>query len=593
MSKSETIKSSLISTKENPYVNYGLYGLFLILLVFFTITKIGGEDDFFWHVESGRFIVENKTIPVTDSFGYVTNGQHWIPFEWGWDVLTYSIFSTSGFLGMYIFRALIVLLIFFIFNRVLDKFKINVSLKLIFLIIFSWGILFRFGLRPHLITYLFFVLLIYIFSSYKYFNRKNYKILYFLPAIFCVWANFHMGVVAGFFLLSIYFGSEIIIYFYPRKFSSKEIIPLNKPELKRLTVIYFLSLAALFINPNHINTYLYVYSYTGFKYIYLIGEWQSPFSASFSTSPAMMTYKFLLGAGIFALYYSIKKKDIYAFFVLAGFIAYSVRSARFTTDYNILVSLYIFLGITLLTEKIKNTKIKHFISGSYIFKAVIAGIMIFQIISVQNDKLFNEYFTYYRKWGVGGDRYFLPQDMFNFAKSINLTETGSHVFNTYTIGGLFIYNFPQSKNFIDSRYLNDEIYFEYDNIQNGGQGFADKIKKYDIDYFMLSYPNLVGAPQDMNKTIAGYLSVKSNEWKLVYWDDASMIFVKNIPKFEQIISKYEYKYISPFNYIFNKKLIDNALKNDKQTVENEFKRKFDTEPQGEIINYINKSYPQK
>ena len=110
---------------------------------------------------------------------------------------------------------------------------------------------------------------------------------------------------------------------------------------------------------------------------------------------------------------------------------------------------------------------------------------------------------------------------------------------------------------------------------------------------MLSYPNLVGAPQDMNKTIAGYLSIKSNEWKLVYWDDASMIFVKNIPKFEQIISKYEYKYISPFNYIFNKKLIDNALKNDKQTVENEFKRKLDTEPQGEIINYINKSYPQK
>lgn len=593
MKKSLNTENSLPASKENPYVNYGLYVLFLILLVFFTITKISGEDDFFWHIASGKFIVENKTIPSTDSFGYVTYGQHWIPFEWGWDVLTYTIFNSAGFAGMYILRALIVLLTFFIFIKVLDKFKVNFSLKIIFLMIFSWGVLFRFSIRPHLVSYLFYVLLIYIITSYKYSDRKNYKILYFLPAIFCVWANFHMGVLAGIFLFGIFLLSETLIYFFPKRFSTKEISSLNKKELLRLAGVFILSLAAMLINPNHINTYIYVYSYTGLKLIYEIGEWQSPFSNSFSSSPAMMTYKVLLGLGIFVLYYAFKKKDLYALLVLIGLTAYSVRAARFTTDYNIIVSLYIFLGIRLLLESMKSIKVRDFIYNSYIFKVALAVIIVFQIISVENDKLFNEYFKYYRKWGIGSDKYFIPQDMFDFAKSINLNETGSHVFNTYTIGGLFVHTFPGGRNFIDSRYLNDEIYSEYDNIQNIKPGFQDKIKKYDIDYFMLSVPNLVGAPQGMSTTIAGYLSVRNNEWKLIYWDDASLIFVKNVPKFEPLISKYEYKYISPYNYIFNQKFIDKAYTEDKAAVLKELNRKLAAEPQGEIIGFISKSYPQK
>ena len=593
MNKRRKTENTVPSSKENPYVNYALYVLFFILLVFFTITKMGGEDDFYWHLESGKYIVENKTIPTTDTFGYVTYGQHWIPFEWGWDVLTYSIYNSTGFEGIYVFRALIILLTFLIFIKVLDKFKINFSLKLIFLIIYCWGALFRFNIRPHLISYLFYVIVIYIITSYKYSDRKNYRILYFLPAVFCVWANFHMGVLAGIFLFGIFLHSEVLIYFFPRRFSSNEIPPLKKNELLRLIVIFLITAAAMLVNPNHINTFIYVYSYTGLKLIYEIGEWQSPFSSGFSSSPAMITYKILLVLGVIAVYYSIKKKDLFAFLVFAGLAAYSVRAARFTTDYNLIVSLYIFLGIRLLIDKMKSTRLRDFIYNSYIFKAVLAAVIIFQIISVQNDKLFNDYLKYYKKWGVGGDKYFIPQAMFDFAKSVKLNETGKHVFNSYTCGGLFIFTFPGSRNFIDSRYLNDEIYSEYDIIQNIKPGYADKLKKYDIDYFMLSVPNMVGDPQGLSGTIAGYLSVRNNEWKLIYWDDASLIFVKNDPKFEQLISKYEYKYISPYNYIYYKNKIDKAFTEDKETVIKELKRNMSEEPQGEIIGVITKSYPQK
>src|SRR5258706_13949740 len=103
MSKKTRNELSLPVQKENPYITYGLYLLFFIFLIFLTITKISGEDDFFWHLETGKYIIETKTIPSADVFGYISEGQKWFPFEWGWDVVTYIIFSASGYSGIYVF----------------------------------------------------------------------------------------------------------------------------------------------------------------------------------------------------------------------------------------------------------------------------------------------------------------------------------------------------------------------------------------------------------------------------------------------------------------------------------------------------------
>ena len=577
--------------KNSRLLVYLLFFVICILIIFFNITKISGEDDFFWHIASGRYIIDNQTIPSTDVFGFVTSGQQWIPFEWGWDVITFVIFNFFGFAGAYIFKILLILSAFLIFYKILDKFKINLSLKIFFLLFLCWGMLFRFSIRPHLISYIFFIVLIYIITLYKYSDRKSYKILYFLPAIFCVWANFHMGVLTGIFLLSIFLLSEAIIFFLPQKFSTKEIPALSKKEILRLAAIYVLSLAALLINPNHINTYIYVFTHTQSSLITEIGEWKSPFYSEYSSSPAMITYKIFLASGIFIIYYSFRKKDLYAFLVFISFAIYSVRAARFTTDYNIICAIYIFLGINLLIERIKSTKIKNFIYFSNSFKLILIALILFQVVTVQNDNLFNEYFKYYRKWGIGPDRYFIPVGMMNFIKNTKINETGERPFNDYTCGGLFIWTFPGNKDFVDSRYVNDEIYNEYYTIENMQPGFTDKIKFYNMDYFMCVIPSMVNAPKGLSRNIAGYLSQNSNDWKLVYWDDASLLFVKNIPKFDSIIAKYEYKYISPYNYIFNKRMIDRQFAENKESVLSEIRRKETEEPEGEIIGTISKTYP--
>src|SRR5437588_7346425 len=113
---------------ENKYITYGLFIIFAVFVFIFSTYKISGDDDFFWHLATGRYIVENQSVPDTDIFGYVSAGNEWIPFEWGWDVLTYGLNSIGGYNLILIFRSLIFVLIFFVFYRLFNKFKVNSTL---------------------------------------------------------------------------------------------------------------------------------------------------------------------------------------------------------------------------------------------------------------------------------------------------------------------------------------------------------------------------------------------------------------------------------------------------------------------------------
>ncbi len=102
MAKNKKIEQQIQFT-ENKYFIWAAF-ISLIICVFFIVSyKITFDDDFFWHLASGRFIVENKYVPDKDVFGHVTSGVEWIPFEWGWDVLTYSLYEIGGYNAILLF----------------------------------------------------------------------------------------------------------------------------------------------------------------------------------------------------------------------------------------------------------------------------------------------------------------------------------------------------------------------------------------------------------------------------------------------------------------------------------------------------------
>ena len=115
-------KSKQTVLSENKYYVWGLFAVFAVLVFLASSFKITGDDDFFWHLATGRYIVEHKVVPDTDVFGFATQGAEWIPFEWGWDVLTYGLYNIAGYNTILVFRSLAFVFIFFMYFLLFRKF---------------------------------------------------------------------------------------------------------------------------------------------------------------------------------------------------------------------------------------------------------------------------------------------------------------------------------------------------------------------------------------------------------------------------------------------------------------------------------------
>ena len=133
-------KTKVVLKNKTDLSSYLLISVFTVLIVFFSTCKIANEDDIFWHLSIGRYIVENKTVPSSDIFSYPTLGALWIPFEWGWDIMNYSLYLISGFTGISILNTIILLLIFSVIFYTLRQFSVGYTVIFFILLFFLFGI---------------------------------------------------------------------------------------------------------------------------------------------------------------------------------------------------------------------------------------------------------------------------------------------------------------------------------------------------------------------------------------------------------------------------------------------------------------------
>jgi hypothetical protein len=68
--------------------------------------------DFFWHLATGRWIVEQRALPVTDPFSIASDRVPWINGEWLFDVVLYGLHQALGIAGLAWLRALYVAALF-------------------------------------------------------------------------------------------------------------------------------------------------------------------------------------------------------------------------------------------------------------------------------------------------------------------------------------------------------------------------------------------------------------------------------------------------------------------------------------------------
>lgn len=66
------------------------------------------DPDMFWHVATGRWIVEHRAVPTTDVFSWygIERGSGWFPQSWLYGLFAYGLFALGGFPLLYAVTAL-------------------------------------------------------------------------------------------------------------------------------------------------------------------------------------------------------------------------------------------------------------------------------------------------------------------------------------------------------------------------------------------------------------------------------------------------------------------------------------------------------
>ena len=487
----------------------------------FTINIVGGETfgDTGYEMKTGQYILEHHVIPTTDIFSFSAHGAPWIAHYWLAGVIFYLINAAVGFTGlMVVVSSLAVFTYWIVLKTAWLKSKTRL-LPLIILAPFSFLTYELWVPRPQIFSYLLTALLIFLLEKWR--ISKNDRLLFILPLLFILWANVHSGVVLGLLILCIYVGSIVIQNGFT-----------NRKTIIFLATALVCFLAAL-INPNGINTLLYFKIIGSSASALHVAEWDSLLLYLNRWQAEVFFTEMLAAMVIVLLLCTRSKNQMKGFFsvpclmvLLAS--ALPVVSIRHVGLFPILAFPFFAVALEQLIEPLLwrreiGRQLTVFVAGAGAV-VVAAGLLL-----LPSKQIIDANFL-----PVGGARFIQTQ------------HVEGPMFNDPAFGGYLIWSlWPQQKVFIDGR---NEVYSgkptqDFLAIMERKSGWENFInKEYKFNYFILWYrgtlaQHTVGLTESL---------VAQENFKLVYWDDAAIILLRNIPENKKLIDAFGYEVISPF-----------------------------------------------
>ncbi|MEW6002731.1 MAG: hypothetical protein AB1638_08820 [Nitrospirota bacterium] len=561
--------------------------ILLILAFLFVFALFNGkiwDPDFWWHLKTGEYISQTKSLPKTDPFAFTslpkdplnpesTKIKFILTQYWLAQIIFYWIYHFSGFQGIIFLRALILTTLIFLLYRGIRRERVGFYSSLLILIPAVITFANFTGERPQLFSFLFVFLLIYMLEGFRKTIETNRDasrligtenatpptppLVYLLPLpfIMLLWANIHGGFILGIILILGYVFSEIIKYFV-KKIGN----PLPLSSIKTLIAAGFISVLCSFINPNGYNIIAFLLEVNRSIYTHMIVEFKSPvifIGTGFYNQELITYFILLLLAGLLFLI-NIKKldlTDISLFIILAAMSLSAARVIPFFAPFATLMiarygsmTIKKFMGIEkLIRPKQKIERSISFLYSSLIsilFSAFLSIILMYVLIT-------GNYF----KGGIRTDKY--PEGAMRFLKNNQLP---GNMFNPYVWGGYLIWGlYPDYKVFIDGRALIEEVFFQMDRILNvstlnlgGLPKWKALLNAYDINFIItFSVNDFTGKLIPLVPAL-----LEDSEWSLIYMDNNSLIFLRNSPENQETIKRFA----MPKEWLWNEVVIEAAQK---------------------------------
>jgi len=495
---------------------------------FLSAVTIEADADLWTHMAYGRHVVLNHEIPRRDMFTYTADGTVWVNHGWGAGVILYIVHGVSGIGGVILLRAalfaLACLLVYTTSIELGGSGNAAAASSLACVLVMHCRML----SRPLIFSWAFFALVCLICVRHarrdagggpcRRYGRSGLCLI--SGIIFLLWANLHVGFLMGFGIL----GISMIGALFPGLPKASLRMSSDEGE-KALAADFAIALGVGFltslVNPFGLKAHAYPLTvYRKFEFVKQVSEWAPPggeaylypFWAFAALAVITVISRGVAAEGIMKILslgaMSIQSRRHLEFFAIAAAPVVCVRLAE--------------LAARAVTRKVpiyNTTRVRKAIAWAGVFSAAIAGLQ-----------------WKWRDFGLQLD------PALTFAKAgefLKREPIPGRVFNTYAAGGYLEWLLhPKDKVFIDGR--NDvcgtDIAAQNRAVITGQPGWENILNRWRVNYLFLD----MIVPFDGSHLFAG------DKWVAVYWDDLTVIAVRNTPENAALTAKRPFRRTNPF-----------------------------------------------
>jgi hypothetical protein len=465
----------------------------LFILIFTATLRPVADPDFWWHLQTGKLILNSGAIPHADPFSYSAAGKEWVTHEWLTEIIMYLLYGKLGMIPLIVFFSLVITAAYlFAYLRTADAAKPYAAGFVLILCAVASAPLW--GARPQMISLLLTSVFLYFLDEYE--KNQSIRSLIPLPLLTVIWVNLHGGFIIGIGIIGVYlvgFAAKVLLTAKGKAGKSAW-----KPTLILAGTIGTCLLASL-INPNTYKLLIYPFQtlFDPAMQQYLV-EWYSPDFHNMIWVPFAVLVLALIAAGMAGKSsVSISRMLLVVVFGFAAF-----RSVRH-------IPLFAIAAAPVLAEQIgqiiKIPSSKK--SGSRAFQwlnvSIVLALAVYAALTISQLPVKQE----------AKDSETFPRKA---ADWMIANRPEGKMFNSYTWGGYLIWKlYPQYPVYIDGRadVHGADFIRNYARIYQAQSGWEEDLENTGARIVLIENDSL------LTKALR-----ESKGWQILYEDEQSIIF---------------------------------------------------------------------